>query len=340
MKLSIVAMDIAKHVFQLHGVDHEGRVVLRRQVRRGQVLGVFGKLDRTIVALEACATAHHWGRALTALGHEVRLIPPQHAKPFVRRGRKNDAADAEAICEAARRPGLCRVPVKSRESQSLLMLHRSRELLVKQRTMLINAVRGHLAEFGIVAAQGPARMGELLRLIGDDADNRLPAVARQALRPLAGQLVRLGEEIAVLDKAILAAHRANATSRRLAEVPGIGPLTASALVASLGDPAAFASGRQFAAWLGLVPRQNSTGGKPRLGRITRQGNVYLRRLLITGAQAVLRWAGKGRTDPWIAALLARRPKKVAAVALANKMARIVWAMLVSGQAFRRPAIAA
>ncbi|MGB5080636.1 MAG: IS110 family transposase [Burkholderiales bacterium] len=340
MKLSIVAMDIAKQVFQLHGIDMEGQVVLRRQVRRGQVLGVFGKIDRTVVALEACATAHHWGRELAALGHEVRLIPPQHVKPYVKRGRKNDAADAEAICEAARRPGMCFVPVKSRESQAMLMLHRSRGLLVKQRTMLINAIRSHLAEFGIVTAKGPAKMGDLLRLIGDEHDDRLPAIARQALRPLAGQLDELGAEVRDLDKAILAAHRASAASRRLGEIPGIGPITASAIVASVPDPAMFASGRQFAAWLGLAPRQNSTGGKPRLGRITRQGDAYLRRLLIIGAQAVLRWAGDGKAGPWLAALLARRPKKVAAVALANKMARIVWAMLTSGEVYRRPVAAA
>jgi transposase len=335
-KVITIGLDLGKNVFQVHGVDGSGAAVVRRRLRRGEVLSFFAKLDSVTIGIEACATAHHWARALAALGHTVRLMPARYVKAYVKR-QKNDASDAAAICEAVMRPTMHFVPVKTVEQQSALMLHRARDLLIRQRTMLVNALRGHLAEFGLVRARGAKSLDELLALI--DSDD-VPALARRALRPLVSQLEASEAQVAALDGAIREWHQGNDASRRLATVPGIGPLTASAIAASVPDAGAFANARQFAAWLGLVPRQNTTGGKPRLGSISKQGNAYIRRLLIIGAQSVLRWARPTRPTPWLLALLDRRPRKVVAVALANKMARIAWALLARGERYRNPILPA
>jgi transposase len=299
------------------------------------LISFFAGLPPCLIGMEACASSHHWARELMRLGHEVRLIPPSYVKAYVRR-QKNDAADAAAICEAVTRPSMRFVPVKTVEQQSVLMLHRARELLVSQRTGLINALRGHLAEFGIVAAQGARNVAALVAVIADGNDERVPALARAALVPLVRQVGQLESEIAAFDRRIVEWHRANAASRRLATIPGIGPLTASAIVASVTDPSMFASGRELAAFFGLVPRQSSTGGKERLGRISKMGDRYIRKLLVVGATAVLRHARKGGSSSkaWAEALLERKPFKVAAVALANKAARIAWAVLTRGEVFR------
>jgi len=335
MQITTIGLDIAKHVFQLHALNTEGEVMLRRRLRRGEVIPFFSALPPCVVGMEACSTAHHWARDLMALGHDVRLMPPTYVKPYVKRG-KNDAADAEAICEAVQRPTMRFVPVKSAEQQSVLMLHRSRDLLIRQRTMLANAIRAQCAEFGIIAAQGIAKLHELLGLIVDPAEQRIPPLARDCLVVLARQLHDLQRHIGEIDRAIHAWHRANKTSRRLETIPGIGPITASALAATVTDPSIFRSGRHLAAWLGLVPRQNSSGGKHRLGGISKQGDRYIRRLLISGATAVLRHCKPNRSASaaWATALLQRRPAKLVAVALANKTARIVWAVLARGETYR------
>lgn len=345
MQINTIGLDLGKYAFQVHGVDGAGEVVTKRQLRRGQVLGFFAKLEPALVGMEACPTAHYWARAIAALGHEVRLMPPQYVKPYVKRN-KNDMADAAAICEAVTRPSMRFVAIKTPEQQGALMLHRARNLLVRQRTMLVNALRGHLAEFGMAEPRGPAGVAKVVSLI-EAEDAPLPRSARAALLPLAAQLAAAEQQLNELTASLLAWHRSNEISRRLATIPGIGPITASALAASVPDPGAFASGRQFAAWLGLVPRQNSTGGKPRLGRISKQGDGYLRRLLVGGAQSVLRWLqprgaqpGSSRSSPWLLALLGRRPRTVVAVALANKMARIAWAVMTRNEDYRLPATAA
>jgi len=335
-KVSTIGLDLAKHVFQVHGVDERGAVIVRRRLRRSEVLKYFARLEPTIVGMEACSTSHHWARELRALGHEVRLMPAQYVKAYVKR-QKNDAADAAAICEAVSRPSMRFVPVKTAEQQAALMLHRARDLLVRQRTMLINSLRAHLAEFGVIEARGPSRIVPLVTAI-ENGDAPVPELARRALLPLIAQLRASETQIDAIDAEILGWHQASDTSRRLATIPGIGPVIASAIAASVPDPSAFATGRQFAAWLGLVPRQTSTGGKPRLGRISKQGDANLRRLLIIGAQSVLRWARPGKSNAWIIALLGRRPRKVAAVALANKMARIAWALMARGERYRAPTI--
>ena len=337
-KVITVGLDIAKHVFQVHGVDAGGAVVVRRKLRRDDVATFFAALPPCVVGIEACATGHHWARVLTALGHEVRLMPAAYVKPYVKR-QKNDATDAEAICEAVTRPTMRFVPVKSEEQQSVLMLHRVRELLIRQRTMLINALRGHLAELGIVTRQGVAGVSMLIALVEDEDHDLIPPLARSALVPLIEQLREVHEKVGEMDRQIHAWHRENELSRRLETIPGIGPITASAIVATVTDASLFRSGRQLAAWLGLVPRQNSSGGKERLGRITKQGDPYIRRLLVVGAHAVLRFSRKGKSAPtrWAAELMSRKPYTVVAVALANKMARIVWALMTSGDRFRTPA---
>jgi len=336
MEITTVGLDLAKHVFQVHGVDAAGNVVLRRRLRRAQVHAFFAGLKPCLVGMEACATAHFWARQLRSLGHEVRLMPAQYVKAYLRRG-KNDAADAAAICEAVTRPSMRFVPVKGEAQQAALMLHRVRDLLVRQRTQLINAIRGHPAEFGIVEAQGPWNVARLLA--GMDEAAGLPELARELVRVLAGQLEEAEGRIAEVDARILARHKADAVSRRLATIPGIGPLAATAIAATVPDPAAFRGGREFAAWLGLVPRQNSTGGKARLGRISRQGDAYIRRLLVIGAQSVLRCSKAARSDPWLQRLLAKRPRLVVAVALANKTARIAWAVMARGTAYGTAAAA-
>ena len=330
-----IGLDLAKNVFQVHGVDTEGNEVIRKQLRRRQVLPFFRKLSPCLVGIEACATAHHWARQLMGLGHEVKLMPPHYVKPYVKRG-KNDAADAAAIAEAVTRPSMRFVAVKGVEQQSVLMMHRTRELLVRQRTMVINAMRAHMAELGIVAPVGVPQVKKLLDIIADPDDARLPPVARTCLKGLARQFVSLHEEINAAERHIHAWHRSNEVSRRLETIPGIGPITASALAASVSDPSAFRSGRELAAWIGLVPKQNSTGGKQRLGRISKQGDQYLRWLLVAGALSVIRHAKRRGTSqlPWLTEIIARKPTKLAAVALANKNARIVWGILMSGESYR------
>ncbi len=341
MQVTTIGLDLAKHVFQVHGVDAEGRPALRKRLRRSEVAAFFAALPPCLVGMEACATAHHWARELRRLGHEVRLMPPAYVKPYVKRG-KTDAADAEAICEAVARPTMRFVPTKTAEQQAALVLHRTRDLLVRQRTVLINALRGHMAEFGIVAPQGAGRVGELVAaVVADEEAGPLPPLARRALLALAAELQALGERIKAAEAAILAWHRDNEASRRLATIPGIGPITASAIAATVPDPAQFRSGRQFAAWIGLVPRQNSSGGKERLGRISKQGDRYLRRLLVVGATAVIRHARtrSAAEAGWLRGVLERRPARLASVALANKTARIAWAVPARGETYRGPGTA-
>jgi transposase len=314
-------------------VDREDRPVLRRNVRRSQLEAVLAQLPPTEVVMEACGGAHHWARVLQEQGHTVHLIPPQYVKPFVKRG-KNDRNDAEAISEAAARPGMRFVPVKPAARQAEAMVLQVRELLVKQRTQLVNALRGHAAEFGVVAAKGTGKLTGLLAAI--EADPGVPAAARVMLAFLGRQIERLDGEIGALDEQLLRLHKASPVSRLLAEIPGIGPIGAVSLSLTV-DASQFRSSRHFAAWLGLVPKEHSTGGKQRLGGISRQGNERLRQLLVLGAMAVISAAarpGAKSVTPWLRSLLARRPRKVAAVALANKMARVVWAMMTSGEAYR------
>ncbi|MHA0337579.1 IS110 family RNA-guided transposase [Sphingomonas aquatilis] len=327
-----VGLDLAKNVFQVHAIGADGAVLIRRKLRRTEVIRFFAELPRCLVGMEACASAHHWARELMAIGHEVRLMPPAYVKPYVKRG-KTDAADAEAICEAVTRPTMRFVAVKSVEQQAVLMLHKSRDLMVRQRTMLINALRGHLAEYGIVTGLGAAGVVASLKALHEEQD-RFPAHARSALHGIAAQLRALASEIERLEAQILDWHRNDETSRRLATIPGIGPITASAIAAAVPDASLFRSGRQFAAWLGLTPRANSSGGKERLGGITKQGDGYLRRLLVVGSTAVMRMTRKSPArQPWMAGLLERKPTKIATVALANKTARIAWAVMTRKEVY-------
>lgn len=339
-QVTTVGLDIAKSVFQVHGVDAAGEVVVRRRLTRGRVLAFFEKLPRCLVGIEACNTSHHWARELLALGHDVRLMPAQYVKPYVKRG-KNDAADAEAICEAVTRPTMRFVAVKTPAQQSVMMLHRVRLMLSRQRTQLSNAIRAHMSEFGVVAPVGRLGLERLLAIVEDQEDDCIPADARTCLKMLAAQLVVVKEQILENDRRIRASARETEVGRRLMEIPGVGPLLASAFVASVADPRVFRTGRDLAAWIGLVPRQNSSGGKERLGGISRAGNRYLRQMLVVGAMAVIRHAERhGTRRPWLVQLLARRATKVAAVALANKTARMVWALMTSGDRYREPAAVA
>jgi transposase len=340
MQVSTIGLDLAKTVFQVHGIDANEKVVVRKQLRRSQVLAFFAALPPCLVGMEACATAHHWARELRKLGHEVRLMPAKDVKAYVKRN-KNDAADAEAICEAVRRPTMRFVTVKSAEQQGRLMQHRVRDQLVRQRTQLINALRAHMGELGIIAAQGREGLKDLLAIVADENDGKLPVDAKASLMVLAAQLQACQTLIGTLEKRIIVKHKSNDRSRRLQTIPGIGVIGATAIDATVTDPKAFRSGRDFAAWIGLVPRQDSTGGKQKLGHISKQGDRYLRRILVVGAHAVLRRARQHPEKyPWLIALLARRPFKVVAVALANKMARIAWALLAKGGTYRAPQFAA
>ena len=334
--ITTIGLDIAKSVFQVHGVDAQGKVIVRRQLKRRCVLAFFQKLPPCLIGIEACASSHYWSRELQALGHTVRLMPPAYVKPYVKR-QKNDCADAEAICEAVTRASMRFVATKTVEQQSCLMLHRTRHLLIRQQTAVINAIRAHFAEFGIVAPVGRTGVEELLKVASDGNDKRLPDVARVCIAALGAQLQMLKARILEFDRLIMAWHRSNQVSKRLDEVPGVGPALATALVGSIADPKAFRSGRDFSAWIGLVPKQHSSGGRERLGGISKQGDRYLRSLFVAGALAVIRYAKKrgSKNRPWLAALLARKPTKVAAIALANKIARMAWAMMAKGERYKQ-----
>ena len=334
MTITTIGLDLAKSWFQVHGVDANGQVLVRRKLKRGEVLPYFQSVARCLVGMEACATAHHWSRELSAFGHTVKLMPPAYVKAYVKRN-KNDAADAEAICEAVTRPTMRFVPVKDAEQQSVLLLHRVRSLLVRQRTMLVNALRAHMAEFGIIAPQGLRNIEVLTKIIAHEQE-RLPELARPILQLLVDQLTDTIDRAKDIEVQLARWHKQSPVSQLLATVPGVGIMGASAVAATVIDPKLFHSGREFAAWLGMTPRQNSSGGKERLGRTSKRGDKYIRSLLIAGAVAVLRHARNKATrdGEWVRNLLARKPTKVAAVALANKTARILWAVMMRGDGYR------
>ena len=335
-----IGLDIAKNVFQAHGVDAEGGVVFRKRLTRAKVTEFFAGLSPCLIGIEACATAHHWARTLRSLGHTVKLMPPAYVKPYVK-SQKNDAADAEAICEAVTRPTMRFAEVKSVEQQSVLAMHRLRALLIRHRTRLANTIRAHMAEFGVVAPVGRLGLERLIHIICDEADDRISPIVRRALGHLVNQHDQQVMQILDLDRQIIAWHRSNEVSRRLATIPGIGPLAASALAATIGDAKVFRSGRALSAWLGLVPRQNSSGGKERLGGISKRGDGYLRSLLVAGSLAVIRYAQRNGTKrPWLVKLLERRTSKIAAVAMANKIARMVWALMTRAEVYREPRLQA
>jgi transposase len=327
-----IGMDTSKHIFQLHGVDAAERPVLRRKLRRNEVLVFFAKLPPTVIGMEACGAAHYWARELCKLGHEVRLMAPQHVKPYVKRN-KNDGRDAEGLCEAMSRPTMRFVPVKTEDQQAALMLAGVRQQLIARRTQLSNTIRGYAAEFGLTVPQGLDKIEPLLARIAQDEN--LPLLARELFTLQGRDYAQLQAELKAIGVKLLAWHRAHADSRRLAEIPGIGLIGATALVMKTPDPHAFPSGRHFAAWIGLTPKDHSTAGKTRLGKITRAGDEVLRSVLVAGATAVIQQArrGRGRASPWLLALLARKPPKLAAVALANKIARIAWKLMTTGQSY-------
>jgi transposase len=331
-KIIRIGVDTSKSLFVLHGVNAAGEAVLRRRLRRNQVLEFFAGLAPTVIGLEACGSAHYWARELQALGHEVRLVPPQYVKSYVKRN-KNDANDAAAICQAMIDPGMRFVPVKSAEQQAALMVVGRRDALVRRCTQLTNSIRGYAAELGLIAAKGRDKIEPLLARVA--ADDDIPALAKEVFAGLAEEYARLRAQIAQVEVQLKAWHKHNETSRRLAEAPGIGPITAALLVMKVPDPAAFRSGRDFAAWIGLTPKDHSTAGRMRHGAITKAGDEALRSALVLGATSVVRQVreGRGRPSPWVAALLRRKPPKLVAVALANKMARVTWKLMVSGERY-------
>jgi transposase len=338
-KISTIGLDLAKNVFQAHGATEDGTPVFNRKLRRGDVLKFFEKMPPCLVGMEACAGAHYWAREITKLGHEVRLIPPAYVKPFVKRG-KTDAADAEAISEAVTRKTMRFVPIKSAEQQAAAMVLKARNLLVRQRTQAVNAMRAHLAELGIVTGVGIVKIDTLTKIIRDEEGMRLPQAARFALSIIVDQIDALERQIDTLEKSIVAEVKRDEEARRVMTIPGVGPITAATIKALVPDPEGFRSARHFATWLGLTPKSHSSGGKERLGRISKMGNQEIRTLLVVGATSVLRTV-RNNPDawPWQSTLLARRPFKVAAVALANKMARIIWALLTKNDVYRHPEIA-
>jgi transposase len=344
MELTTIGLDLAKNIFQVHGVGAAGAVMVRKALRRSQMLPFFSKLSPCLVGMEACATAHYWARELTRLGHQVRLMPPAYVKPYVKRG-KSDAKDAEAICEAVTRPTMRFVAIKSPEQQAALSMHRTRDLLVKQRTQLVNAIRGQLAEFGVTIPKGLERALLVARGLAEGEAPEIPAEAIKAVLMLSQQALETHAKVRALERDMLHWHRGSELSQRLATIPGIGPIGASAFAASVPDPQQFRSGRQFAAWLGLTPLQKSSGGTERLGRITKMGDKYLRKLLIVGMTSLVKRAKykPEAVDPRLVNLLARKPMRLATVAMANKTARVIWATMVRGETYRAghiPALAA
>ena len=337
-KITTIGLDLAKSVFQIHAITEDGHVAVRRALRRSQVLEFFRHLEPCLVGMEACGSAHYWANAICEFGHTVRLMPPAYVKPYVKRN-KTDAADAEAICEAVTRPTMRFVPVKTPDEQAAGMVLKTRELLVRQRSQTANAMRAHMAELGIIAATGMTSIAKLVAILRDDRDGRLPNSARAALLEMADQIERLTERVEVLDSKIAAAVKADDAARRLTTIPGVGPIIAATVRTAVQDPAAFRTGRYLAAWIGITPSANSSGGNERLGRISKRGNKQLRTLLIVGATSILKQARRGSKLPgWIVSIVARRPYKVAAVALANKMARTIWALLVKGGTYQAPAM--
>ncbi len=337
MTITTIGIDLAKNLFQIHGIDALGEVVVGKALRRRQVIPFFKKLEPCLVGMEACGTSHFWARELSGLGHEVRLMPPAYVKPYVKRG-KTDAADAQAICEAVMRPTMRFVAIKSPDQQAALMLHRARDLLVRQRTQLVNMIRAQLAELGIAIAKGVQHALKLVERLLDGEAAEIPPLAAKVVHALAEQVHDVQSRIQVLEQELALWFRGNEVAKRLKTIPGIGFITASALAASVSDPQQFSSGRQFAAWLGLTPLQKSSGGSERMGRISKMGDRYLRRLLVNGATSQLRWARlhPETASPWVVGLLARKPRKLVAVALANKAARIAWVVMARGETYRAP----
>lgn len=337
-QITTIGLDISKHVFDVHGIDAQGAVVLRKRLRRGQVIEFFSRLTPCLVGLEACSSAHHWSREIAACGHDVRQMPAQYVKPYVKRN-KSDRTDAEACCEAVRRPTMRFVPTKTPQQQAELATHRVRDLLMRQRTALINSLRFHMAEFGVIAPKQPIKAAELKTVVADASDRRLPDVARQALRELVAQLDALERRVMELEKTIVRRCKDNPVARRLMTIPGVGPIVASMIFSTVPDPTVFKSGRAFAAWLGLTPSERSTGGKTKLGRVTKRGNSHIRRLLIIGAVSTIFRSRRMGGDPWLTQLRVRKPLFVTAVALANKIARICWTVMARGTVYKAPAAA-
>jgi len=334
MKITTIGIDLAKAVFQIHGVDEHGKVAVRKQLKRAEMSSYFANLEPCLIGMEACGSAHHWARKLEGYGHTVKLMAPQFVKPYVKTN-KNDMADAEAICEAVSRPNMRFVAMKTVEQQAILSVHRARQGFVKARTAQGNQIRGLLSEFGMVIPQGIRSIMKQIPEILEDGENGLPGTMRNLIERLTENLKEMDRQVKELEAQIQLWHRENVASRKLAEIPGLGPITASAIVATVGDAREFKNGRQFAAWMGLVPRQHSSGGKQNLLGISKRGDTYLRTLMIHGARAVIRYAeNKAESESWLRKLMTRRNKNVAAVALANKNARIVWALLNKDQMFR------